>query len=897
MTRELIRGWSLILLCWTLSLSALAQDATKDAEVEHLLIPLFYHDNPKAIIDSIVGEGSSELITGAEVTALTTARGVLSEAQSDLASARGQLEAVQSTIRRVNASLAPDLDELAKARGAQRVAASTRYDAELKKGVHENKLQAAEKRLELDPKNEQLAQEKRQAQKSLVDAEEKFLTADSAYKKSEARVAKITERVNAHGDVTGKSVEQLTQLRTEEDKLQKTLADAHKKYISSAIAEAIAFGQVRKSETVHVFKKGGPTEVPRIICAFSDARQIYLSGPRSWVHDIATRVDLFDRPEPQAVLTLWSLEMSSHATDDGADSVTEALALIDKELATARQGVRAEIDGIQQRIVARVTSNDGMLGPTEAFHKHIAFYPPQVLNLMVGRGGEAVKLTDEEMRRLEEFVVPDPAEVSSLAHALVVYAMLNSTSQSVVKRQAETQRPSLFLDETLRRLSAPQTSEKTGSNVDGEGPNFPSTLTPFSRELALAFRARGEARVVSDYKAAYSAYRGSLRDHEGATKSVRETGEKLERTQAYLGELEKKIKKAGKDKKKLKVLKAEQKLHKKQESELNTALQASSRRAVAAKARIRNSRTKSASLLKMLRYLSVVEVNFSNDPNDDKSFEEFKEFTRKNQAGLKFGAEAVINEKLKVLLGNANEDLQRIYIEPMYSSIRKKLRNKGLQVGILQRTSILASNRRLSQVDPRASASLEVTKRQDILKAALQLGEILSTAETGGLLLALQNQNLQEKAAPPEVYGLTTGNRFQVRPFVDPTGQALSFDFDFVGASTIRDPDDSSNPQLNRIEKHTINTKVQLSNMEVREVSRFLVNAKVGVPEKRHGGLPILNDIPIIQDIPLIGWFSRTYGRAPVVQQSLVLGQTSVIPTIEILSDLMVHHKRAPLRL
>jgi hypothetical protein len=131
-----------------------------------------------------------------------------------------------------------------------------------------------------------------------------------------------------------------------------------------------------------------------------------------------------------------------------------------------------------------------------------------------------------------------------------------------------------------------------------------------------------------------------------------------------------------------------------------------------------------------------------------------------------------------------------------------------------------------------------------------------------------------------ELYGLTTGNVFQVTPIFDPSGQALRFKFDFVGQSQIREPNGTVNPQLPRIERHTVNTEVQLSNLELREVSRFESNARLGIATRYAGGIPLLKDIPYVKYVPLIGWFVRTSGKAAVTQQSLIFGQTTMYPTI-----------------
>jgi hypothetical protein len=93
-----------------------------------------------------------------------------------------------------------------------------------------------------------------------------------------------------------------------------------------------------------------------------------------------------------------------------------------------------------------------------------------------------------------------------------------------------------------------------------------------------------------------------------------------------------------------------------------------------------------------------------------------------------------------------------------------------------------------------------------------------------------------------------------------------------------------------RIERHTVNTEVQLSNFETREISRFETNARLGLPTTYWGGVPILKDIPHVRPwVPLIGWFVRKSGSNSVAQQSVIFGQTTMYPTIgdivKLLSD------------
>jgi hypothetical protein len=91
-----------------------------------------------------------------------------------------------------------------------------------------------------------------------------------------------------------------------------------------------------------------------------------------------------------------------------------------------------------------------------------------------------------------------------------------------------------------------------------------------------------------------------------------------------------------------------------------------------------------------------------------------------------------------------------------------------------------------------------------------------------------------------------------------------------------------------RIEPHTVNTEVQLSNLETREISRFEGTSKIGIPSHYWGGVPILKDIPYVRPyIPLLGWFVRRAGQNAAAQQSVIFGQTTIYPSISDLATLL----------
>lgn len=275
--------------------------------------------------------------------------------------------------------------------------------------------------------------------------------------------------------------------------------------------------------------------------------------------------------------------------------------------------------------------------------------------------------------------------------------------------------------------------------------------------------------------------------------------------------------------------------------------------------------------------------------------------------------ESAVNLAFRNYLEQVNRDLTEAYVKPAFREINDRLIKEKLGVGVMQETSILASNRLAARVDPRGSAQLAVGEERNVLEAARQLtslfgiaGKSLATGATGkvsalagGPLGAAAStiQTAQDvfnaldqlpRDAQPTVYGIATGNLFQVTPVIDPSGQALRFRFDLVSATQIREPDDTIDPMLPRIERHSVNTEVHLADQEIRLISQFQANSRLGIGTQRSGGIPVLKYIPGVREVPLIGWFVRRGGRAAQTQQSFIFCQTTMYPTLSEVLDVAV---------
>ena len=287
---------------------------------------------------------------------------------------------------------------------------------------------------------------------------------------------------------------------------------------------------------------------------------------------------------------------------------------------------------------------------------------------------------------------------------------------------------------------------------------------------------------------------------------------------------------------------------------------------------------------------------------------------------------AAADDMIKRMINAVQRDLDAYFIERAIIDIDNAANGGGIQLGSVQRTSLLATNRQVARVDAEATAQAETSTTQDLLASASQLASLAThlqdrnrssslasgllsggLASTSGaaalpsaglglfsLLGALANQDPPQTG---ELYSINSGNLFRVTPVFDPSGQAVRFQFNFTALTHVREPDGTRNPQIPRIDKHTVDTEVQISNLDLQEISSFQANTQVGRPEKRGGGIPFINLIPGLKDIPLIGYYTRQAPSPAVRQESLLLAQTVVYPTISSIADLLLEATSRPVAL
>jgi len=232
-------------------------------------------------------------------------------------------------------------------------------------------------------------------------------------------------------------------------------------------------------------------------------------------------------------------------------------------------------------------------------------------------------------------------------------------------------------------------------------------------------------------------------------------------------------------------------------------------------------------------------LNHLIDEQEDK-FIELVEGTRSHIA--------VMDHYLKRLSIALEDDFKVQFYDPAFVRVREAARSKEVNLGQVERTTILTNNRAFAKVDPQATMEFDLPKRQIAIKEAFDAAKAL-VEDTGALvndptfLAAFQMMGgskqpttvknlvpgqststdqqsmgmvpqrheggapgsaLQNLVPEPAIYKLETGTGFQIRPVMQPDGDSVVYDFDYMYTTNIREPVRADEKHLGRIKRHFV---------------------------------------------------------------------------------------------
>ena len=275
---------------------------------------------------------------------------------------------------------------------------------------------------------------------------------------------------------------------------------------------------------------------------------------------------------------------------------------------------------------------------------------------------------------------------------------------------------------------------------------------------------------------------------------------------------------------------------------------------------------------------------------------------------------AAMDNYLKRLSIALEDDFKMQFYDPAFVRIRSAARQWDVSFSQVERTSILTNNRAFAKVTPQATMEFDLPKRKIAIVEAFDAAKAL-TEDYGALLqdptfLAAfklmggdkqgtkvqsltpglgtdrdeqrmgvtsdpkspSGSALQDLVPDPAIYKIETGTGYEIRPVIQPDGNSIVYDFNYMYSTQIREPVAADEKHLGRIRRHFINTQVQTSSFELRELSRYQVALKVSRTSQ---------GVPMLQDIPGLGMLFRPApSDESSIQQNVILAQSVVYPTL-----------------
>ena len=285
---------------------------------------------------------------------------------------------------------------------------------------------------------------------------------------------------------------------------------------------------------------------------------------------------------------------------------------------------------------------------------------------------------------------------------------------------------------------------------------------------------------------------------------------------------------------------------------------------------------------------------------------------------------ANIDNYIKRVATALEDDFNNQFYLPAFRCVRQASRYRDVSLGQSETTTILANNRAFAKVSPQATMEFDLPARDILITEAMDGAKAMideyGALVTDGSFLAMSKlgagqspmtaaagttggfstersalyglpgstqENILNQNGPgrsqfgsafenlipdPAIYKFETGTGYEIRPVVQPDGQAVVFDFNYMYTTNVREPVRADEKHLGRVKQHFIRTDVQLSNYELRRVSKYMVALKASRTAR---------GVPLLEDIPGVGALFRPLPQQESsLQQNVILAQATIFPTL-----------------
>ena len=285
---------------------------------------------------------------------------------------------------------------------------------------------------------------------------------------------------------------------------------------------------------------------------------------------------------------------------------------------------------------------------------------------------------------------------------------------------------------------------------------------------------------------------------------------------------------------------------------------------------------------------------------------------------------ANIDAYIKRLITSLDDDFNTQFYFPTFRKVRDASQMWDVTMGQVETTNVLTNNRAFAKVSPEATMEFDLPKRDIMITEAMSgakavIDDVGALAQDPTFLALAQMKGGSPTSSPmagatgghstvrnvlpglstdtaesvmgqqgpggttfgtamealipdPAIYKFETGTGWEIRPVIQPDGQALVFGFNYMYTTNVREPVRADEKHLGRVKRHFVDTQVQLSNFELREISRYTVALKASRTSR---------GVPLFEDVPVVGALFRPLpSDESSLQQNVILGQATIFPTV-----------------
>ncbi|MBZ5525901.1 MAG: hypothetical protein LAP21_27065 [Acidobacteriia bacterium] len=241
---------------------------------------------------------------------------------------------------------------------------------------------------------------------------------------------------------------------------QTAVSRERRRMLLAAQAESDAFAFARDNAPFLYAQADASSTDPAkrvFLYAFNDSKSIFMRGKPDDINEVKHIIAEFDKPAPQARLTLWTFQLNADANGkankDAAQKLNDSMAMIDEELSNSRalenttltllrDLVNREVRNAAAQHEKQCATNPALCkgldgADLEKFHR-LSFYDVKILSQL------GINPDNPDPKKRWREVVPDPAGTTTLGEALIVLSLGRPEIRAGVRQEFESKIPGLL---------------------------------------------------------------------------------------------------------------------------------------------------------------------------------------------------------------------------------------------------------------------------------------------------------------------------------------------------------------------------------------------------------------------------------------------------------------------